>query len=504
MGAGQSAQAHVLLDRRAWAQGDAITGSVVFNTSKPVPYHSVVLKFVGKERTHWEVRHYSKNGSHTTRYDGKAKIIKAVMPLLTGPGTLGVGGHRMPFVVSLPAGLPPSFSFQDGPAKASVVYQVKVEVDQAGVFAKDFKASAALDLLPRPPRAPAPLRGAAEQPVRGCCGCCCDYGQVALLLESPADAVAAGATVPLTVRVDNASSEAVTAAASLVRTVRLKSLGVLGDSTWQREAAVAQKALKPEGAASGGAGRGGRRGGNELQVAAAGTATCRDALPIAPDAMASMVGGTQLIAVWYELRVDAAATGCCLSGARVACPLLVSEAPAALQHRSAAPPPAPPKAPAGWIPQDHGASGFTVARDGAARRVRVGEIHSSSAAAAGAAPFGSLAPGGAAAFAAAAVPSATAGWTIPAGGELPAGAGAAGAPPSYPSIAAPGTHQEPPPHQSYPGYPALGAAQPVAAAPEMHVPGPGAFGAAAPTAAAGGAVMQVPGPGAAPQGQPGW
>jgi hypothetical protein len=230
MGAGQSAQAHVLLDRRAWAQGDTVTGSVVFNTNKPVPYHSVTLKvgdqtgrtqvaglgacgpsslavacalrfcrhksqdplpslllqFVGKERTHWEVRHHSKNGSHTSTYDGKAKIIKAgsagshpenspgftaaavccfvvvanpleslalaslqrssnldrstppqpnpqaVMPLLTGPGTLGVGGHRMPFVLSLPAGLPPSFAFHDGSTKASVTYSIKVEVDQVG------------------------------------------------------------------------------------------------------------------------------------------------------------------------------------------------------------------------------------------------------------------------------------------------------------------------------------------------------------------------------------
>jgi hypothetical protein len=162
------------------------------------------------------------------------------------------------------------------------------------VFAQDFKASAPLDLLPRPPRAPAPLRGSAERAVRGCGGCCCSYGQLALLLDSPGDAVTAGALVPLTARVDNASSEAVTVAASLVRVVRLKSLGVLGDNTWQRELAVAQKALKPEGAAGRGAQQAGRWVGNELQVAAAGTATCMDALPVPQDATPSMVGGTQV------------------------------------------------------------------------------------------------------------------------------------------------------------------------------------------------------------------
>jgi hypothetical protein len=31
---------------------------------------------VGKERTHWEERHHTKNGTSTTNYDGKAHSIK--------------------------------------------------------------------------------------------------------------------------------------------------------------------------------------------------------------------------------------------------------------------------------------------------------------------------------------------------------------------------------------------------------------------------------------------
>jgi len=56
------------------------------------------------------------------------------MPLLAGPGTLGVGGHKLPFVIALPAGLPPSVSLRPpkANAKASVSYKIKVMVDQVG------------------------------------------------------------------------------------------------------------------------------------------------------------------------------------------------------------------------------------------------------------------------------------------------------------------------------------------------------------------------------------
>lgn len=43
MGNGQSAAAYVVLDRHVYAQGDPISGSVVFNTPKHVPFHSVNL-----------------------------------------------------------------------------------------------------------------------------------------------------------------------------------------------------------------------------------------------------------------------------------------------------------------------------------------------------------------------------------------------------------------------------------------------------------------------------
>ncbi len=157
------------------------------------------------------------------------------MQLLAGPDSLATGGHRIPFVVGLPPGLPPSFSLKHGSAKASVTYKLKVMVDQvmrglasqpllqpdpplslhttkteqpilnanknmqAGVFAKDYKASAELHLLPRAPRVPAPLAAHVQEQVTGCC--CFSKGAVTMALEGPADAAAAGQALPFTVKV---------------------------------------------------------------------------------------------------------------------------------------------------------------------------------------------------------------------------------------------------------------------------------------------------------------
>jgi hypothetical protein len=44
MGAGHSAAAHIVLDRAALLPGEALSGVLVFNTSKPVSYHSVTLQ----------------------------------------------------------------------------------------------------------------------------------------------------------------------------------------------------------------------------------------------------------------------------------------------------------------------------------------------------------------------------------------------------------------------------------------------------------------------------
>jgi len=43
MGAGQSSVAHVVLDKHTYAAGESISGTVFFNTTKPVAYHSVAL-----------------------------------------------------------------------------------------------------------------------------------------------------------------------------------------------------------------------------------------------------------------------------------------------------------------------------------------------------------------------------------------------------------------------------------------------------------------------------
>lgn len=47
MGAGQSSVAHVVLDKATFEHGEPVTGCVVFNTHKPVQYHSVTLTVGG-------------------------------------------------------------------------------------------------------------------------------------------------------------------------------------------------------------------------------------------------------------------------------------------------------------------------------------------------------------------------------------------------------------------------------------------------------------------------
>lgn len=55
------------------------------------------------------------------------------MTLLAGSGNLGPGGHTMPFAITLPPGLPASFSFKQGDTWAYIKYKVKVLVDQVGL-----------------------------------------------------------------------------------------------------------------------------------------------------------------------------------------------------------------------------------------------------------------------------------------------------------------------------------------------------------------------------------
>lgn len=72
------------------------------------------------------------------------------MPLLTGPGTLGAGSHRLPFALALPRSLPPTWAMADGGSSASVSYKIKVFVDQVRrcVVAG---ASTRLQMLDSPP-----------------------------------------------------------------------------------------------------------------------------------------------------------------------------------------------------------------------------------------------------------------------------------------------------------------------------------------------------------------
>jgi hypothetical protein len=125
---------------------------------------------------------------------------QATLPLLVGPGTLPPGGHRLPFAVALPPGLPASMEWRHDSMRASIKYKVKVLVDQVGFMAKDFKASATFDVLPPPPPPAPPLRAAAEAEGRACfCGG--GRGLVRLAADAPAGVVAAGSVLPLVVRV---------------------------------------------------------------------------------------------------------------------------------------------------------------------------------------------------------------------------------------------------------------------------------------------------------------
>lgn len=72
------------------------------------------------------------------------------------------------------------------------------------MFAKDFKASAEVHLLPKGPRQPGPLQGQAEQTITSCC--CCSQGTVALQVNSPMDVITAGQGMEMTAKVSHGSS----------------------------------------------------------------------------------------------------------------------------------------------------------------------------------------------------------------------------------------------------------------------------------------------------------
>jgi len=98
-------------------------------------------------------------------------------------------------------------------------------------------------------------------------------------------------------QVDNRSSEPIECSVSLVRIIRLKSLGMLGDSTLQTKHTVVQKDLRTSAATGAVAGGSRRFTHDEWQVPAFGSATFQEALPLdSADLVASLSGSTQVTA----------------------------------------------------------------------------------------------------------------------------------------------------------------------------------------------------------------
>jgi hypothetical protein len=264
--------------------------------------------------------------------------------------------------------------------------------------------------------------------------------------------------------------------------------------------------------AAGGVRRGLRRRRPRRAVAANGPATagrslCAAFQPSRPRRRRAPSCPPQLIRVWYELRVEAAAPGCCASGPRAACSVTVVDDPRALAARAHAPRPPAPAPPPGWAPAEHGAAAYALGRDGAARRVQPEDVACAPAAPPPLAAAGDWSAGAGAALHMALLVAGGgtgggvgyAGYSKAADRQEAGGAGAGGlgavgwvgAPPAPAAPAAP-----------YPAIPGAGGAAPAAVA--QWYPGAG-LGPAAPAPAGPAGPMEVPGPHMLPPpAPPGW
>ncbi|WIA35279.1 hypothetical protein OEZ86_003738 [Tetradesmus obliquus] len=318
-------QVHVHIDKPYYYAGDVVTGFVALHAGSVLDFKSINIKVTGVEKCQWQEQSGSGDNRHTETYRGSHTIFKNKLPIMAA-GSLNPGDYQWPFSFQLPHNVPGSFNYASGSTKASIVYKVKADCDQAGMLKPDFKKTATIEVLQHTKAAgpPQPLALADEQPISFFC--CFNKGVVGLKVDGSDDCFLPGESLALRAQVDNKSTTDVPAVEFFLHqklTLTAKTMWGSRDKSFQSTRIHHRQVMQgfPNGAP--------------------GSVSHYEALlPLERSLEATCHG--QVIHSTYELEVRAK-TGCCLSEVAVRKPILLND-PQPVQARPAV------MAPNDWAP----------------------------------------------------------------------------------------------------------------------------------------------------------
>lgn len=106
--------------------GQAITGKVSYQLSKPFSAEKLTLELIGQERLLWEG---SDDKHHSSKHSGKIYMKRTILKLQEviqnfPSGEVKPGSHSFPFTIQLPNELEPSFFFVGNDCEFRVVYKL--------------------------------------------------------------------------------------------------------------------------------------------------------------------------------------------------------------------------------------------------------------------------------------------------------------------------------------------------------------------------------------------
>lgn len=211
----------VLLDQPTALSGEALSGVVVLNVVEAFDCSVVQLKVEGSEVTYWdekeEERYQDDNGDwkeniKTTPRSGREDFIKVSYPIYTCGQHCEPGQYQFPFRISLPAGLPATFTYRDACSPqgiytyqnltADVEYKLVAECLKGGSSHATLSHSQALVVRQRPQRAPGSLTAEKQCSISACC-CLGGGGSVLIRATLEKEAYAPGESVKVSLEVDN-------------------------------------------------------------------------------------------------------------------------------------------------------------------------------------------------------------------------------------------------------------------------------------------------------------
>ncbi|XP_049799800.1 uncharacterized protein LOC126235108 [Schistocerca nitens] len=190
--------------------GYTVTGRVVVRIDEEEKIRDISAKFRGEANVRWTEQVRRNGETKSVTFSAYEKYFETKYYFVGGPSqelTLPPGEHVYNFSVKLPENLPSSFEGTYG----RIRYTIKAKMNRPWAFDEKVKAFytviSHLDLN-KDPLVKEPVLQVTEKTL--CC-CCCRSGPLTLVANIPATGFVSGQEIPITVEVDNATEETISA-----------------------------------------------------------------------------------------------------------------------------------------------------------------------------------------------------------------------------------------------------------------------------------------------------